>query len=351
MNNASNAKDAVITRVRNLVLKHHFNFGGVDYQEWSGEVERRRPVLLAANDGAFETGIRELLALLKSSHTNFLRADSQPGKPQHTIGATLRSIRQGAEPRWMFLDVFEKGPAASAGIRPGDVLFAMDGGPVIPPANPAFGFGETHAMSIGPYGGQNQREIKVSVPPRKASKKRPPLVEPQAVALQVPRPGVGLLKVPFFSGALGIRFFKVLDAAIAVLKENHCDRLIIDLRGCIGGSLGFAGLVSYFCPWRIPIGYDVTRKRLQTGYDAKTLPRVAMPRTRLGALGCLLRFSVQDKSLVLMTQGLGDQPFHGRIVVLVNEWTNSAGEMAAQFAKDTGLATVVGQKKIGRAHV
>lgn len=46
--------------------------------------------------------------------------------------------------------------------------------------------------------------------------------------------------------------------------------------------------------------------------------------------------------MVLLTQGLGKQPFHGRIVVLVNEWTNSAGEIAAQFANDTKLATVVG---------
>jgi C-terminal processing protease CtpA/Prc len=40
-------------------------------------------------------------------------------------------------------------------------------------------------------------------------------------------------------------------------------------------------------------------------------------------------------------------PFHGRVVVLVNEWTNSAGEMAAQFAKDTQLATIVGQQTRG----
>lgn len=51
---------------------------------------------------------------------------------------------------------------------------------------------------------------------------------------------------------------------------------------------------------------------------------------------------------MLLTQGLGKQPFHGRVVVLVNEWTNSAGEMAAQFAKDTKLATVVGNRTRGR---
>jgi len=68
-----------------------------------------------------------------------------------------------------------------------------------------------------------------------------------------------------------------------------------------------------------------------------------MPNTKIGLLFCLMRFSVQDKSLVLLTQGLGKQPFHGRVVVLVNEWTNSAGEIAAQFAKDTRLATVIRQ--------
>ena len=33
--------------------------------------------------------------------------------------------------------------------------------------------------------------------------------------------------------------------------------------------------------------------------------------------------------------------------MLINEWTNSAGEMVAQFAKDTKLATVIGKKTIG----
>ena len=43
-----------------------------------------------------------------------------------------------------------------------------------------------------------------------------------------------------------------------ILKSKGCNRLVIDLRGCLGGSLGFANLVSYLCADRIPIGYDVT---------------------------------------------------------------------------------------------
>jgi C-terminal processing protease CtpA/Prc len=61
----------------------------------------------------------------------------------------------------------------------------------------------------------------------------------------------------------------------------------------------------------------------------------------------LARFAVRDKSVILLTQGLGPQPFHGRVVILVNEWTNSAGEMLASFASENRLATIVGTKTAG----
>jgi len=72
-----------------------------------------------------------------------------------------------------------------------------------------------------------------------------------------------------------------------------------------------------------------------------------MPRSRPELLFTLVRFSFRDKSVMLLTQGLGLQPFHDRIVVLVNEWTNSAAEMVANFAAENRLATIVGQKTRG----
>lgn len=77
------------------------------------------------------------------------------------------------------------------------------------------------------------------------------------------------------------------------------------------------------------------------------LPRVPMPQSTPQLLWTLSRFSFRDKSVVLLTQGLGPQPFHGRIVLLVNEWTNSAAEMVAGFAQTHRLATVVGNKTAG----
>jgi len=65
-------------------------------------------------------------------------------------------------------------------------------------------------------------------------------------------PKTGLLKIPYFPGPTGISFASALDLAIRISRAG-CDRLIIDLRGNIGGSLGFARLASYLCPDRIPI--------------------------------------------------------------------------------------------------
>jgi C-terminal processing protease CtpA/Prc len=72
-----------------------------------------------------------------------------------------------------------------------------------------------------------------------------------------------------------------------------------------------------------------------------------MPATRVGLVLTLGRFAFRDISVVLMTQGLGAQPFHNKIVVLVNEWTNSAAEMAANFGAENQLATIVGKKTAG----
>jgi C-terminal processing protease CtpA/Prc len=138
-----------------------------------------------------------------------------------------------------------------------------------------------------------------------------------------------------------------LDAAVHDLKQQGCDRLIIDLRGNIGGSLGFARLVSYMCPGQIAIGHSLTPRRLREGYDPEALPRVPMPSSRPELLLTLARFAFRDKSVMLLTQGLGVQPFHNRVVVLVNEWTNSAAEMAANFAAENRLATIVGEKTRG----
>ena len=303
--------------------------------------------LLTAELAGFEAGIRQLLAELKTSHTVFYHSLPKELLPQHTINASLRDVPLNGAHKWMFLDVFEDGPAHVAGIRPGDILDAVDGTTCLPPSTPYFAIGHTHTLGVRNRGNGSQKEIVIEVPKRKGTKQRPPIVEPKSPIHAKIGSNIGLLKIPYFPGAMGMGFANALDNAVHDLKQQGCDRLIVDLRGNIGGSLGFARLASYMCPGQIAIGHSLTPRRLRNGYDPETLPRVPMPRSRAELLVTLARFSFRDKSVMLLTQGLGEQPFHNRIVVLVNEWTNSAAEMVANFAAENRLATIVGQKTRG----
>ena len=337
----------ILASVKKVIIKKHFNVGGVSYADWASRFEKRSPSLLGVDIEQFEDGVRKALAELASSHTVFYHERTNRLQPQHSINATIRAFGPDGQQRWHFLDVFEDGPAHLAGIKQGEMLVAVDGTPYAPPTMPPFRIGETHKIVVSSALGETSREITVSIPFRKGTKDRPPIVEPKSPIHRVAAPKTGLLKIPFFPGPTGISFANALDAAILDLKVQGCDRLIIDLRGNIGGSLGFARLASYLCAGRIPIGHSLTPTRLRKGYSRDALPRIPMPQTTPQFMLALARFALRDKSVMLLTQGLGPQPFHGRVAILVNEWTNSAAEMLAGFASENGLATIIGTKTAG----
>ena len=123
----STARLKIIARIETLVLKHHVNVEKIDLNEWRKEVDERTPALVQSeNDSVFELGIHDLLAKLKSSHTDFYRSGRHPTKPEHAISATLRSVTVFDMQRWMFLDVFEETTAARSGVRPGCLLLSVN---------------------------------------------------------------------------------------------------------------------------------------------------------------------------------------------------------------------------------
>lgn len=340
-------RSKILASIERLVLKHHINVGQIDYDAWMRLLRERTPKLVAGDAKDFEKGVRSLLAELKTSHVAFYRERPDGLPPQHSISATMRNVSDARQPKWMFLDVFEAGPARIAGIGPGELLLAIDGIDYATAEPPIFAVGRSYRLKVAQLNGENVREISVVVPFKKGTQDRPPIVEPKSPIHRMISSSVGLLKVPYFAGPMGLRFARELDAAIIDLKKQGCDGLIIDLRGNIGGGLGLARLASYLCPNQLPIGQSLTPRRLRSGYEQATLPRVPMPQTRLSLITTFGRFAFRDKSIVLMTQGLGPQPFHGSVVMLINDWTNSGGEMVASFASEQNLATLIGVKTAG----
>ena len=88
------------------------------------------------------------------------------------------------------------------------------------------------------------------------------------------------------------------------------------------------------------------RKRAETGYDKKTLRKLDRLPTNLpnplAIASMAIQFVGRDPSVLLVSEGLGNKRWHGRVAILINEHTVSAGEMIAAFASENGLAKLVG---------
>jgi len=338
------AKEKIYSRVCELVTRKHFDpaMNGANWEELSKT--RRDQILRSSTDEEFEKQIQDLLAELKTSHTGFRHFKSPNVPGRHAISATFMRCNFDGAQRWMFQDVHEGGPAHVAGLRPGDILLQVRNRELMPPDPPIFPMGEDSQYVVQkPDGKRVMGTLQV---PNPRSKNHPVIVPKAVVCSQLPE-AIGWLKVTMFPGAVGIDLAHMLDTAFAHLKDSS--RLIVDLRGNTGGGIGGLRLMSYLTPGKTEVGYSLTRARKEKGYSREKLTRFGRIPSHKGTLLWLaLRYGFIDKSILVVTEGLGPQRFHGRIVILVNEHTSSAGEMVAAFAQENGPATIIGTKTAGR---
>jgi len=346
-NNLSyNQRTQIFDKVYREVTKHYFDpkFNG---SEWPVLAQSSKDGILATEDPeAFELAMHDLVRRLGTSHTGFFHQSVRRVPARLAIGATFSRIELPEGTHWVAQDVHAGGPAHAAGLHTGDILKSVNGRPILPPEQPAFAMGADWFLEI--QRGMQNLTLPVVVPMPRS--RRQPYCEPDAVAAARLDGNVGYLKVSIFPGLLGLGVARDIDAAVAELSS--CDRLIVDLRGHLGGGLGVLRLMSYLTPNKIPIGYTLSRKRAESGYQKENLPKLGKLPTHLpnpvAIASMALRFGGRDSSVVLMSEGLRPQRWHGHIAILVNEHTVSAGEMVAAFAAENGLATIVGTETAGR---
>jgi C-terminal processing protease CtpA/Prc len=302
----------------------------------------------------FELTVNELLTQGGLSHVAFFHETGNRAPARYAINATFTHLESdnGIGPRWIFQDVHEGGPAYNAGIRPGDILVTVNGEVVTPPALPTFALGTDAGVTVRRAGEAKDTPLTVVLPKAPANGKanaKPPMAEPTSVTARLLDEEIGYLRVAFFPGVNGQRFARDLDAALAAVAG--CTRLIIDLRGNLGGFVGSLRLMSHLTPDRVPIGYSLTRKGEDRGWKPDQLACIdRLPASKFDMLKMAFRFLVwhRDRSIRLVTEGLGSKPFHGKIVVLINEHTLSAGEMVAAFIAENHLATLMGTRTGGQ---
>ncbi|MGC2656382.1 MAG: S41 family peptidase [Bryobacteraceae bacterium] len=339
-------RERIFDKVYKLITKHYFDpkFNGTD---WPTLAESCRQEVIAINEPeAFELATHGLVRRLGTSHTGFFHQSVRRVPARLAVGATFSRDRTGDGANWITSDVHSGGPADLAGLKPGDVLLSVNDEPLLPPDQPMFAMGEEFAIQI--ERSAEHHTLRFSVPLPRSRKQ--PYCEPKAVQSSILDQNTGYLKVSILPGLLGLDVAREIDAAVAELSP--CDRLVLDLRGHLGGGLGVLRLMSYLTPEKIPIGFTLSRKRAESGYEKEKLPKLDRLPTHLpnllGVASLALRFGGRDSSVVLVSEGLEPQKWHGRIAILINEHTVSAGEMVAAFAAENKLATIVGTETAGR---
>ena len=312
----------------------------------------QRELEACTSPAEFERHVSRVLQGGGLSHVAFFGSTGQDVPARYAVCATFAEVNTSDGPLWMFQDVHEGGPAHQAGALPGDFLLAIDDTPAKPPVPPRFHLGKDALVNVRRLDGP-ERPLTITLPkpdPRKNGKGTPPMAVPTAVTSRPLADGVGYVRVAFFPGASGQPFAGAFDLAINSLGPS-CERLIIDLRGNLGGFVGALRLMSYLTPDRVPVGYSLTRQGRGKGLRPDQLPALdRLPEGTLDKLAMLYRFKIRhrDRSVRLVTEGLGPKPFHGRIVMLVNEHTASAAEMVAGFSAERQLATLIGMRTSGQ---
>jgi carboxyl-terminal processing protease len=284
--------------------------------DWLAAVMEKNRAMLGVPDGAvaaeFLFGAIDAL----DPYTRFLTADMRRLYDEQLegiytgIGAEVLS----QDGRFFLKQVFEGGPAAKAGLKPGDEIVAVDGRPVA-------GLARTEVSRR--LRGRQGTEVRVSVraggegAPREVVLVRGAVHVPAVRDVQVlpETAGVGYLRLTAF----GRNTESQLRRAVRDLAGRGAKRLIVDLRDNPGGSLLEA-----------------------VGVTGVFLPRGRILRTKGRVLGATWSYDVPAF----------EQPeWRGPLALLINENTASAAEVVPAALARHGRAVLVGKRTFGKGAV
>ncbi len=326
--------------------------------DWKSVLERHRAGIIgAASDETFELRVRNLFAELGSSHVGFYHESLDRSPSKMALCANYVPLVVRGEEYWVFQDVHEGGPAFKAGFRPGDVLLSVDGRSFRPPEHPLFPVDAMVQMEVLSRKLEKaERTLRIPKPVRKRG--QIPYVLPDSIVTQRKlSEDLGYIRVVMYPGAVGVEVANAISQSIRSLHLVR--RLIVDLRGNTGGGIGVLRMMSLLTPEKIQVGLFTKGKAAVQTCESKrhdfALKRIPLHKWELIPLTLQFTAAMARPALkryrptiAIVTEGLGPQPFHGRIVLLIDRHTASANEMLIAFAKENGLATIVGEPTPGR---
>jgi len=346
----------LLDKVSKIVKKRFYGRDSIAADWPTALAKHEMRIIEASSDEEFEVEMLALLQTLKSSHVGFFHEGLSRSSSKMVLGATYLAGNTPEGTRWIFQDVHVGAPAASAGIRPGDILISVNDRFFVPPEHPMFATNSIVRLRV--LTTELREETRsVTIPAATRKRGQLPQVYPNDIVSYRPlRNNIGYLKIAMYPGQIGIEVAN--DISLAVKNLGPVERLIIDLRGNTGGGIGVLRAISFLTPARIPVGRYAGGK-IESVREENDLDFVfdRIPQEKRDLIPLALRFFGRlmawksmgmQMPVAIATEQLGPMPFHGRIVLLVNRHTASANEMLVAFAREHRLATIVGEATPGR---
>ncbi|NWG21720.1 MAG: PDZ domain-containing protein [Chloroflexi bacterium] len=307
--------DEIWTLVRDRYV--YEDYGGIDWEAVRSEFE---PLVVAAGTEAeFYALIEQMIGRLGDDHTRFdtpqdvaeEMARFDGALAYAGIGAMIRTLPDGV----MITRLARGGPAEQAGLRPRDLIIAVNGIPISDTT--AFGSGGPISMVRGQPGTPVRLSVRSGErPPRDVTVIRqviPPDAFPSVEGQRLPGTGVGLVLIDTF--ALAELDGRVAATIAALNQSGPLDGLILDVRGNGGGRI------------------DLLRRTLGLFIDGGSIGS-SSGRNRSFSL------DVPSGQTLPLLEGVP-------IVVLTGDETASAAEMFAAGLQVRGRARIVGMPSAG----
>jgi carboxyl-terminal processing protease len=266
------------------------------------------PAMEAALIGMIDHGLDPFSYYVPPDQVDIFRSNGVVGgigvllDATDAVGSRCAQVAPACPLRIVF--VVEDNPAAEAGLLPGDVITAIDGASV-----EGLGFVEAVSRIAGDETGTVEITVErnggvVEVFGIERAQLAVPTVE-----IDVPRPGVGLIRIPDYETDIP----DLVHQGLTELMDSGIDTLIVDLRDNPGGYIDVSVLVL----------------------------------SEFIEEGVLFNSSAPGEEVP--TTALGDGIATGvDLVVLVNEGTASAAEITAAALRDRRGAVIVGQPTFGK---